>query len=91
MRERWDSRDPDSDWHNWLNETAEDLRVSAVACKWRCYNLGYITKRDLADINDRRLVANGRPQAQRGRGAKFRRPKRPVGLRSGRHAVHQGR
>lgn len=63
MRGRWRSRDPDSDWHVWLNETAQDLRVSAVACKWRCVNLGYITKQDLADINDRRLVANGRPQA----------------------------
>ena len=62
MRKRWDSRDQSSDWHDWLNETAEDLRVSAAACKWRCVNLGYITKRDLADINDRWLVANGRPQ-----------------------------
>ena len=62
MRERWTSRDPNSDLHDWLNETAEDLRVSAVACKWRCVNLGYLSKADLTDIDDRHPVANGGPQ-----------------------------
>ncbi len=49
------------DLHDWLNETAVDLRVSAVACKWRLHNLGCLSKADLLDINDQRLVANGRP------------------------------
>lgn len=63
MLERWTSQVPNSDLHDWLNETAEDLRVSAVACKWRCLNLGYLSRADIADIDDRRLVANGRPRA----------------------------
>lgn len=62
MRERWESRDTRADLHDWLNATAEELRVSALACKWRSFNLGHLSKADLADINDQRLVANGRPQ-----------------------------
>ena len=61
MRQRWESRDSATDLHDWLNATAEDLRVSAVACKWRCHNLGRLSKADLVDINDERLMANGRP------------------------------
>ncbi|MBI4541307.1 MAG: helix-turn-helix domain-containing protein [Gemmatimonadetes bacterium] len=62
LRERWESRDTSTDLHDWLNATAEDLRVSALACKWRCYNLGWLSKADLLDINDQRLVASGRAQ-----------------------------
>lgn len=61
MRERRKTREPSSDLHTWLNATAEDLRVSAVACKWRCLNLGLLSKADLLEINDQHLVANGRP------------------------------
>jgi hypothetical protein len=61
MRARWEARDPSADLHDWLNETAVDLRVSAVACKWRLHNIGCLSKPDLLDINDQRLVANGRP------------------------------
>jgi len=60
MRARWEARDPSVDLHGWLNETAVDLRVSALACKWRLHNLGCLSKADLLDINDQRLVANGR-------------------------------
>jgi Zn-dependent peptidase ImmA (M78 family) len=62
MRQRWDARNASTDPHDWLNATAEDLRLSALACKWRCLNLGLLSKADLVDINDQRLVANGRPQ-----------------------------
>lgn len=62
MRERWQIRDPGADVHDWLNATAQDLRVSAMACKWRCFNLDLLSNADLAGINDERLVANGRPQ-----------------------------
>src|SRR6266568_2590308 len=61
LRARWKARDARTDLHEWLNETAADLRVSALACKWRLHNLGCLTKADLLDINDERLVANGRP------------------------------
>lgn len=60
MRARWEARERAADLHDWLNETAEDLRVSAVACKWRLHNLGCLARADLLDINDQRLVANGR-------------------------------
>jgi transcriptional regulator with XRE-family HTH domain len=66
IRRRWESRDPGSDVHDWLNRTAEDLRVSAVACKWRLHNLGCLSRADLTDIDDQRLVANGRPPEQTG-------------------------
>jgi len=61
VRARWEARDPSVDLHAWLNQTAVDLRVSAVACKWRLHNLGCLSKADLMDIDDKRLVANGRP------------------------------
>lgn len=61
LRTRWEARDQSVDLHRWLNETAVDLRVSAVACKWRLHNLGCLSKADLLEINDQRLVANGRP------------------------------
>lgn len=60
MRTRWEARTPSTDLHDWLNETAVDLRVSALACKWRLHNLSCLTKADLLDINNQRLVANGR-------------------------------
>lgn len=74
MRARWEARDPSVDLHDWLNETAVDLRVSAVACKWRLHNLDCLSKADLLDINDQRLVANGRP-------ADAERPVRPFSER----------
>jgi Zn-dependent peptidase ImmA (M78 family)/transcriptional regulator with XRE-family HTH domain len=60
MHARWESRDREADIHQWLNTTAEAFRVSAVACKWRCHNLGLLSRADLLDVNDQRLVANGR-------------------------------
>lgn len=60
IRPQWEARNPKADLHEWLNATAVDLRVSAIACKWRMHNLGILTRADLLDINDQRLVANGR-------------------------------
>jgi len=54
LRERWESRDRSADLHDWLNAIAEDLRVSAVACKWRCHNLGLLSRADLLGIDDQR-------------------------------------
>jgi Zn-dependent peptidase ImmA (M78 family) len=61
MAARWEARDVTSDVHDWLNDTAVDMRVSAVACMWRLHNLGLFTKANLQEIDERRLVANGRP------------------------------
>jgi len=60
VRARWAARALSSDLHDWLNETAVDLRVSAIACKWRLHNIGCLSKADLLHIDDQRLVANGR-------------------------------
>lgn len=58
---RWQSRDEDRDLHEWLNETATTLCVSAQALKWRMFYLGLLSKADLVDIEDQKLTANGRP------------------------------
>jgi Zn-dependent peptidase ImmA (M78 family)/transcriptional regulator with XRE-family HTH domain len=64
IRQRWESRDRSADLHDWLNATAADLRVSAVACKWRCYNVGVLSRSDMLGIDDQQLVANRRPTGQ---------------------------
>lgn len=50
--------------HTWLNGTATGLLVTAVALKWRLVQLGWLSKADLLDIQDRRLTANGRPKKE---------------------------
>ncbi|MCG6987978.1 MAG: XRE family transcriptional regulator [Gemmatimonadetes bacterium] len=62
VESKWSARDPSADLHAVLNAIAVDLRVSATACKWRLHNLGLLSKADLEEIDDRRLVANGRPR-----------------------------
>lgn len=57
---KWRSRG-DTEIHHWLNETASELQVTAVALKWRLVQLGWLDKGDLLDIRDDRLRANGRP------------------------------
>ena len=56
---RWQQRDAVGDLHHWLNATSVELGVSAVALKWRLFNLECLGKADLVDINDQRLAANG--------------------------------
>jgi Zn-dependent peptidase ImmA (M78 family)/transcriptional regulator with XRE-family HTH domain len=58
---RWQARGK-TDLHAWLNTTATDLMVTAVALKWRLVQLGWLTKADLLGIADARLTANGRPK-----------------------------
>lgn len=57
---RWEQRDASEDLHAWLNRTATELRVSSKALKWRLHNQGFLDRADLLEINDDRLVANGR-------------------------------
>jgi len=58
---RWQARGQ-FDLHTWLNHTASELMVTAVALKWRLVQLGWLAKADLLDIRDARLTANGRPR-----------------------------
>lgn len=58
---RWQAGDK-TDLHAWLNTTATDLMVTAVALKWRLGQLGWLSKADLLDIHDNRLTVNGRPK-----------------------------
>jgi Zn-dependent peptidase ImmA (M78 family) len=58
---RWHARG-NTDIHAWLNTTATDLLVTAVALKWRLVQLGWLGKAELLEILDSRLTANGRPQ-----------------------------
>jgi Zn-dependent peptidase ImmA (M78 family)/transcriptional regulator with XRE-family HTH domain len=57
----WQARG-ETDIHKWLNATATQLLVTAVALKWRLVQLGWIGKAELLEIVDSRLTANGRPK-----------------------------
>lgn len=59
LRRRWDRQPGETDTYRRINEIADDFRVSGVACKWRLYNLGVLTKSDLTEIDDRCLAADG--------------------------------
>lgn len=61
LRSRWERRDAHSDVHSQLRNCAAEFRVSAVACKWRLFNLELLDKADLLDIDDRRI--SGAPAA----------------------------
>ncbi len=58
---RWRTRG-NTEIHDWLNTTATELFVTAVALKWRLVQLGWLDKADLLEIHDDRLTANGRPR-----------------------------
>src|SRR6266536_1703689 len=58
---QWQARGS-TDIHKWLNATATELLVTAVALKWRLVQLGWIGKVELLEIIDSRLTANGRPK-----------------------------
>ena len=60
LRERWGARSASTDVHDWLNTTAADFRVSAVACMWRLHNRECLSAAELERIDQQRLVANGR-------------------------------
>ena len=58
VREYWESTRPSADPHDRLNEGGAELRVSAVAYKWRLHNLDLLSKREIDALDDRRLIAN---------------------------------
>lgn len=63
LEPRWRARG-DSEIHRWLNETATELLVTAVALKWRLAQLEWLERGDLLNIQDERLRANGREERQ---------------------------
>ncbi len=58
---RWQARG-NAETHDWLNTTATELMVTAVALKWRLVQLEWLGRADLLEIRDDRLTANGRPR-----------------------------
>lgn len=58
---RWRARE-NTNIHDWLNTTATELLVTAVALKWRLVQLSWLGKAELLDVHDNRLTANGRPR-----------------------------
>jgi Zn-dependent peptidase ImmA (M78 family)/DNA-binding XRE family transcriptional regulator len=60
---RWAARGA-RDLHAWLNETANELRVSSLALKWRLHQLGWLKSVALERLIDSKLTANGRPVRQ---------------------------
>ncbi len=63
LRGHWEGRAMLADFHDRINGIADALRVSGVACKWRLYNLGLLSKAELDCIDDRRIGTNGRTSA----------------------------
>lgn len=63
LKPLWDARGQ-RDVHAWLNRTASSFLVTAQALKWRLANLGWFSKADHFAIQDSRLTANGRPEAE---------------------------
>ena len=55
----WEADASAGEMHDRINMVAERFKVSSQACKWRLYNLGLLSKRDLDGIEDRRLSRNG--------------------------------
>jgi XRE family transcriptional regulator, fatty acid utilization regulator len=64
LAERWERRAVADNVHDWLNDAATELCVTAQALKWRMHYLGLLSRADLLDINDHMLTANGRPGKQ---------------------------
>lgn len=58
LRERWKDRG-DEELTEWLNRTATDLQVTALALKWRLVAANLLAKPDARRIEDRDLAANG--------------------------------
>lgn len=75
------------DVHAWMNQTATELGVSAVALMWRLHDLGYLGKGDLVGIRQDRLVANGQPENAAARPPLFS----DAFIRRVHHAVEAGR
>lgn len=63
LEPRWKSRGNEN-IHTWLNKTASEMLVTALALKWRLVQLEWVGKADLLYVEDRKLTANGRPKGE---------------------------
>ncbi|MCY4573033.1 MAG: XRE family transcriptional regulator [Gemmatimonadetes bacterium] len=59
MKQAWTRNGSGGDLHERVNETAGEMGVSSLACKWRLRNLDLLSKAEVEAIDDERLVANG--------------------------------
>lgn len=57
--ERWESRAPGEDIHDWLNATATALCVSSKALMWRLRGLELLSEGEMLGVNQDRLTGNG--------------------------------
>lgn len=58
LRDRWEDRG-DEELTDWLNRTATDLQVTALALKWRLVAANLLAKAEVQGIDDRDLAGNG--------------------------------
>jgi Zn-dependent peptidase ImmA (M78 family)/DNA-binding XRE family transcriptional regulator len=64
LRPRWDRRG-EQEIHDWLNGTASEFQVTAVALYWRLRHLGWLTAAASLQVDVQRLTWNGlSPSAQ---------------------------
>jgi Zn-dependent peptidase ImmA (M78 family)/DNA-binding XRE family transcriptional regulator len=64
LKSPWERRG-DKEIHSWLNQTASEFQVTAVALYWRLRHLGWLTAAASLEVNPQRLTWNGlSPSAQ---------------------------
>jgi hypothetical protein len=64
LRARWERRG-EQEIHDWLNATASEFQVTAVALYWRLRHLGWLTSAASLEVDPQRLTWNGlSPSAQ---------------------------
>jgi XRE family transcriptional regulator, fatty acid utilization regulator len=64
LKPRWERRG-DGEIHSWLNQTASEFHVTAVALYWRLRQLGWLTAAASLEVDPQRLTWNGlSPSAQ---------------------------
>jgi XRE family transcriptional regulator, fatty acid utilization regulator len=64
LKPRWERRG-DREIHSWLNQTASEFQVTAVALYWRLRQLGWLSAAASLEVDPQRLTWNGlSPSAQ---------------------------
>ena len=58
LEKHWADREG-RELHEWLNVTAQELRVSSVALKWRMVSVGLLSKTEANKVDDNLLRHNG--------------------------------
>ena len=58
LNKYWSNRG-DTEIHQWINKTADELKVTSIALKWRMVNVGLLSNAEAENIDDRILKNNG--------------------------------